>query len=71
MTEIKDILKLSVEERLHLVQTIWDSISGEAEEAPISDEHKTILNERLDSYMKNQENNVSWEEVKERAKKIL
>ena len=42
MTEIKDILKLSVEERLHLVQTIWDSISGEAEETPISDEHKAI-----------------------------
>ena len=71
MTEIKDILKLSVEERLHLVQTIWDSISGEAEETPISDEHKAILNERLGSYKKNSGENVSWEEVKEKAKRIL
>jgi putative addiction module component (TIGR02574 family) len=67
MTEIKDILKLSVEERLHLVQTIWDSISGEAEEAAISDGHKAILNERLDSYTNNPGNNVSWEEVKEKV----
>jgi putative addiction module component (TIGR02574 family) len=71
MTEIKDILKLSVEERLHLVQTIWDSISGEAEESPVSDGHMAILNERLESYKKNPGNNVSWEEVKESAKKIL
>lgn len=71
MTEIKDILKLSVEDRLHLVQTIWDSISGEAEDAAYSDDHKTVLNERLDSYKKNPEDNVSWEEVKKNASQLL
>jgi putative addiction module component (TIGR02574 family) len=71
MTEIKEILKLSVEERLHLVQTIWDSISGEAEEADNSEEHKAILNDRLESYKNNPEANVNWEEVNEKVRKLL
>ncbi len=71
MTELKEILKLSVEERLHLVQTIWDSISAEAEEADISDEHKAILNDRLESYKNNPEDNVNWEDVNEKVRKLL
>lgn len=71
MTEIKDILKLSVDERLHLVQTIWDSITEEAEEASISNDHKVILNDRLESYIKNPNDNVSWEEVEKKIRKIL
>jgi putative addiction module component (TIGR02574 family) len=71
MTEIKEILKLSVEERLHLVQTIWDSISGEAEDAEISKEHKAILNDRLESYKKNPEDNVNWEDVDKKVRKLL
>ena len=43
MTEIKDILKLSVDERIHLVQTIWDSIAADTEVSEISEEHKKIL----------------------------
>jgi putative addiction module component (TIGR02574 family) len=71
MTEIKEILKLSVEERLHLVQTIWDSISGEAEDADISEEHKAILNDRLESYKNNPKDNVNWEDVNKKVRKLL
>jgi len=31
MNKIKDILKLSVGERIQLVQSIWDSVAAEAE----------------------------------------
>ncbi|MBS3806201.1 MAG: addiction module protein [Bacteroidales bacterium] len=31
MNKIKDTLKLSVEERIQLVQSIWDSVAAEAE----------------------------------------
>lgn len=71
MTEIKDILKLSVNERIHLAQTIWDSISKEVEESDISDEHKAILNDRLESYKKNPEDNLSWEDVDIKVRKKL
>ena len=71
MTEIKEILKLSVDERIHLVQTIWDSIAIDSEVSEISTEHKKILDERLLAHKNNPNDVVSWEEVKKSVKKIL
>ena len=71
MTELKDILKLSVEKRLHLVQTIWDSIAQDTENVEISEEHKTILNERLEAYQNNPEENITWDEVKKKVEEKL
>ena len=64
MTEIKDILKLSIDERIHLVQTIWDSIATDTEMSEISEEHKKILDERLKAHKNNPDDVVSWGEVK-------
>jgi putative addiction module component (TIGR02574 family) len=71
MTEIKEILKLSVDERIHLVQTIWDSIAADTQESEISEEHKEILNERLEAHKKNPDDVVKWEEIKKSVRKIL
>ncbi|MBN2176001.1 MAG: addiction module protein [Bacteroidales bacterium] len=71
MTEIKDILKLSVDERIHLVQTIWDSIASEAESADISDEHKKILNDRLEAYKNTPDDNISWKEIDKYTRRKL
>lgn len=64
MTKLKEILQLSVEKRIHLIQTIWDSIAEEALNADLSEEHKAILKDRYESYQSNPDDNVSWEEVK-------
>ncbi len=71
MTEIKDILKLSIDDRIHLVQTIWDSIAADTEVSEISEEHKKILDERLEAHKNNPNDVVSWDEVKKSVKKIL
>ena len=71
MTEIKDILKLSINDRIHLVQTIWDSISEDAENQNISDYHKIILDRRLIEHENNPNNVISWDELKKNISKIL
>ena len=71
MMEIKNILKLSVNERIQLVQTIWDSIATDTEGSQISEEHKKILDERLEAHKNNPNDVVSWNEVKKSVKKIL
>ena len=71
MTEIKNILRLSVQERIHLVQTIWDSIADDTETSEINDEHKKILDDRLEAHRNNPDDVVSWEEVKQNVKKNL
>jgi putative addiction module component (TIGR02574 family) len=71
MTEIKKILEMSVDDRIHLVQTIWDSIALDTETSPISKEHKKILDERIKAHSDNPDDIVSWDEVKKAARKIL
>lgn len=71
MTEIKKILQLSVEDRIHLVQTIWDSIAVDTEATRVSEEHKLILDERLKAHSSDPSGVVSWNEVKKSARKVL
>lgn len=63
---LPEILKLSVAERILLVEAIWDSIPEEPKEYAFSAEHKQVLNDRLEEYKKNPTEGLSWEEVKKK-----
>jgi putative addiction module component (TIGR02574 family) len=64
----RDILNLSVPERIQLVADIWDTITATPEEIELSDEQKIELNRRLDAYRKNPDEGSSWELVQERIR---
>ena len=68
---IEDIKKLSVAERILLVEDIWDSISTSGEELPITDEQKKELDSRLEAYKKNPDEGKSWKEVKDNIRSHL
>jgi putative addiction module component (TIGR02574 family) len=59
--------KMSPEDRLRLVQEIWDSLSTEAEHAPLTAEHKKEIDRRLASHRANPEAAVPWEQVEAEA----
>ena len=42
------IEELSVEERIKLVEDIWDSIASEQQTLPLTKEQKSLLDRRLD-----------------------
>jgi len=56
--------QLSVAERILLVEEIWDSLAGEAEELPLTEAQKQDLARRLAAYEANPKAGSSWEEVK-------
>ena len=58
----EEILELSTEERLHLIETLWDSLPPH--DVPVPDWHKEVLEERLEDHRLNPDDSVSWEEVK-------
>ena len=62
---IENIKKLSIAERILIIEDIWDSIISSKEEFPISDDQKKELDLRLESYYKNPNEGKSWKEVKE------
>ena len=70
MTQImQDILKLSVPERILMVEAIWDSIAENDDQVGLSAEAKQLLDERLATHKNNPDEGSSWEEVKARIKK--
>lgn len=66
--QLNEILKLSVPERILIVEAIWDSITSEKESYKLTEEHKKILNERLEEYKKTKTGST-WQEVKKRIKR--
>ena len=45
-----DLTKLSVEQRLKLVQDIWESIAADSSSVPVDPEHLVEIRERLAEY---------------------
>lgn len=67
-TEVKEqALRLSVEERLELACTLWDSVGSEADELPLHDWQKRILDVRLESAERDPDGWLAWDEVKQRV----
>jgi putative addiction module component (TIGR02574 family) len=65
----KDILNMSISERIELVEDIWDSIAEMPEAVTLTDIQKRELDNRLDSYHKNPNEGSPWEEVRMRIQK--
>ena len=61
--DIAEILKLPAEERLRLLEILWESLSRDASAIPLSDAHRAILDERLAEHERNPDDVVSIDEV--------
>lgn len=61
-----DILKLSVSERLELIEVIWDSIAPGLEDLPLTEAQRRELDRRLDHYAVRPPRLSTWEEVQAR-----
>lgn len=62
---------LPSEERVAYVQELWDRIAETPGQLPIPEEHKRILDERLDAYERGLVPGRPWDEVREEILKHL
>ncbi|MBI1913566.1 MAG: addiction module protein [Planctomycetes bacterium] len=60
--------RLSVEDRIALVQEIWDSIAATPEHVPLTEAEKQLLDRRLADLDANPNNVLTWEEIKSRVR---
>jgi putative addiction module component (TIGR02574 family) len=63
--------RMTVDERLQLVEEIWDSIAATPEELPLTDAQRAELDRRLDAYEIYPRAGSTWEEVRARLKSRL
>ena len=61
-----DIAKLSPEERLELLEQLWDSLAPEA--VPMTDAQKEELDRRLDELDREGPAGIPWNEVLDRIR---
>jgi putative addiction module component (TIGR02574 family) len=62
----QEVKKLSVAERILLVEEIWDTIAAEQESLEVTEAQKRELDRRLEAYESSPGDGSSWEEVKQR-----
>lgn len=67
MTDIAEIRKLPVPERLRLVGEIWESILNAPELLPVSDELVAELQKRLQAHRASPEDSEPWESVERKV----
>jgi putative addiction module component (TIGR02574 family) len=64
-----DYKKLSIPERLQLVEEIWNSIADETEALPLTDAQKAEIDRRIEQYRRDPDSAIPWEQVWEEPNK--
>ena len=63
-----DIANLSAEERLRLLEELWDSLSATPEAVPLTNAQREELDRRLDELDRDGPLGIPWEEVLRRIR---
>jgi putative addiction module component (TIGR02574 family) len=63
-----DFTSLPIDERIALVQAIWDSIAADTDQLPLTDPQKRELDRRIADLDANPKNVLTWEEIKARVR---
>ena len=63
---VSRIKKMSVPDRLSVIEDIWDSMAGDAGQMEVPGWHRDILRKRLAAYRANPKEGKSWSAVRRR-----
>jgi len=63
IVESLGIDRLSVDDRIVLVQEIWDSIAHEVQKAPLTDAEQQEVDRRLAAHQNAPDTAIPWEQV--------
>jgi putative addiction module component (TIGR02574 family) len=61
--DIAAIERLSVDERIELVQQIWDSIAAETEPPALTDAHRSEVARRIAEHKRDPSTAIPWEDA--------
>jgi putative addiction module component (TIGR02574 family) len=59
---------LNPEERLRMIEELWDSLSDQPESVPLTDAQRQELDRRLDDLERSGPEGIPWEEVLEQIR---
>lgn len=59
--------RMSIADRLELIEAIWDSVADHPDEIPLTEAQKQELDRRLDAHRADPGKAIPWEVIKEEA----
>ena len=62
-TDVTEILKLPAEERMRLLELIWQSLAADPAAVPLSDAHRAVIDERLAEHASDPDDVVPRDQV--------
>jgi putative addiction module component (TIGR02574 family) len=65
-TLIKKLSRLNKNEKIILVEALWDSIASDPEQVDVPEPHISNLEERLQTLDKDTANGKSWDKIREK-----
>lgn len=65
-TQIADLHKLPRKEKIELVQLLWEDIAKDQEYEVLPEDHKLILNERLEKIYEGKGEFKSWDKIRQK-----
>ena len=68
--DVAEILKLPVEDRLRLVELLWESLSENPSVVPLSDAHRLAIDDELAEHRRNPEDVLNLEQVLPEARRL-
>ncbi len=66
---LTQVAELSLDERIVLVQEIWDRIAEDRQSLPLTEAQRAVLNQRLEAHKSNPEQVVAWEKIKSKYRR--
>lgn len=69
--DLTEILRLPVNERIDVVQEIWDSVAADTEAVPLTPEQAEELDRRLEEHERTPDDVVEWSEAEKRIRDSL
>lgn len=68
MVKVEEILQLSTEERISIIEMIWDSLDSVQGDDLLTPEQQAEINRRIDKYEKGEGKTLTWNEIESRLK---
>ncbi|MDZ7736641.1 MAG: addiction module protein [Gammaproteobacteria bacterium] len=59
-----ELVELPVQERIRLVEALWDTIAEQPESIELTPAERRELDRRMEAYLKNPSEGTPWPEVK-------
>jgi putative addiction module component (TIGR02574 family) len=66
--DYSDLLRLTVLERMKLIEELWDSISAETGALPLTDQQRQEVDRRLEEHERDPSTAIPWEEARKRLR---